>query len=323
MNAPLLEIEGAIKNFQVRRSPFRRSQIVALDGVHLAVKDGQTIGLVGESGCGKSTLGRCILHLLRLDEGSIQFRGRGINDLSEKAFRPLRRELQIVFQNPKASFNPAMTIGQSLIDAMRLRSDLSHSDKMTYSLQLLDRVQLNSRFAAHAPSEMSGGELQRAALARALAVEPSFVFLDEPTSALDMSIRGQIVNLLLDLQERYKMAYIFVSHDLLLIKYVADSICVMYMGQIVEVGKRDDVFESPFHPYTRALLAATLVGRNQRRLIRQHALKGEVIGQGWSGRGCKLFPRCAEARERCSQEPQVLRIVCPGRQVRCWRVGES
>lgn len=323
MSGSLVVVENAVKSFPVGRSSLRLGHIVALDRVSLEVCEGQTIGLVGESGCGKSTLGRCILHLLALDKGVIRVRGQEVQGMSEKEFRPLRRQLQMVFQNVKMSFNPAMMIGQSLVDAMRLYRDLTREDKMARALDLLDCVQLSARFASQFPSEVSGGELQRAALARALAVEPRFIFLDEPTSDLDMSIRGQIVNLLLDIQERNAMAYIFVSHDLRLIQYVADELHVMYMGQIVEVGKRDEVFESPLHPYTRALLAATLVGRDERQQTRQSALKGEVMSQRWVGQGCKLFSRCAQSTARCSEEPQILRTVYPGRQVRCWRISEG
>jgi peptide/nickel transport system ATP-binding protein len=323
MSEPLLQVANATKRFNVRHSPFRRSRITALDDVSLDVAEGETIGLVGESGCGKSTMGRCILHLVLLDGGAIRFRGREVQGLPEREFRPLRREVQMVFQNPRTSFNPALTIGQSLVDAMRLRNELAAGDKMTYALEMLDRVQLSPRFVMQFPRETSGGELQRVALARALVVAPKFIFLDEPTSALDMSIRGQIVNLLLDIQERDRLAYIFVSHDLLLIKYVANVIYVMYKGQIVETGTRDEIFESPLHPYTRALLAATLVGRKQRRETRRHSLRGEVAGERWSGAGCKLYPRCAEALERCATESQALVTLYPGRQVRCWRAQEA
>jgi len=319
MNTPFIKIEDAVKIFTLHGLAFRRKSFFAIDHVSMEIKQGQTIGLVGESGSGKSTLGRCILSLLRLDGGKIIFRGLKIHNMKAREFRPLRRELQMVFQSPKTSFNPSMTIGQSIINAMCLRTDLSKKAKLEYLIELLNQVQLSPLFAGKFPWEVSGGELQRAGLARALAVQPKFIFLDEPTSALDISIRGQIVNLLLDIQERNKLTYIFVSHDLQLIRYVADYIYVMYMGQIMESGKREELFSYPLHPYTRALLRATLLGREERRQARLQSLKGEVIAYDWSGKGCKLAPRCAEATPKCFEETQFLHTI-NGRQVRCWRV---
>jgi oligopeptide/dipeptide ABC transporter ATP-binding protein len=316
-----LIVQNAVKTFTTRSRSLRRIKMTAVDQVTFTVSPGETVGLVGESGSGKSTLGRCILNLHRLNSGKIIFQGHEIQSLTEANFRPLRRQLQMVFQNPLTSFNPAMTIGNALLDAMCLVTELSHRQKQARVLELLDQVQLGERFIHLYPYEMSGGQLQRAALARALVAGPRFVFLDEPTAALDMSIRGQIVNLLLDLQQQQNLSFVFVSHDLRVVRYVADRIYVMYLGEVVETGSKHQVFETPHHPYTRALLAATHVGRQQ-RIAAGTVLRGEVVQKDAGFTGCKLYGRCPHALERCAREPQVLREVQPGHLVRCWRAEE-
>jgi peptide/nickel transport system ATP-binding protein len=316
----LLAVHNARKTFRVRRRSLRQVTMTAVDDVSLTVGHGETVGLVGESGSGKSTLGRAILNLHKLDSGTILFEGREIQDLKESQFRPLRRKVQMVFQNPATSFNPMMTIGQTLLDVLRLVDEMSAAQKQRRVLDLLEQVHLDERFVALYPYEMSGGQLQRVALARALAPEPAFVFLDEPTAALDMSIRGQIINLLLDIQRRTDVGFIFVSHDLRVVRYIADRVYVMYLGQVVETGSKAQVFATPRHPYTRALLAATLIGRADRQQIqRRGALSGEVVQRGEEYVGCKLYGRCAFAQDHCAVEPQTLREVQPDHRVRCWR----
>lgn len=319
----VLSIQNAVKVFTMRRRSLKRVSMTAVDDVSLIVRRGETVGLVGESGSGKSTLGRAILRLLDLDGGKILFEGQEIQGLSEREFRPLRTKLQMVFQNPATSFNPAMTIGQTLVDAMCLSRHLTLKQKEQRALALLDQMELDERFVALYPYEMSGGQLQRVALARALAPEPDFIFLDEPTAALDMSIRGQIINLLLSLQRQSSLSFIFVSHDLRVIRYIAHYVYVMYLGQIVEAGPKHAVFETPRHPYTRALLAATLIGQAERGEMRRTGmLAGEVIQRTPDFAGCKLYGRCRYATERCAHEPQALRTVAPDHWVRCWRAEE-
>jgi oligopeptide/dipeptide ABC transporter ATP-binding protein len=319
----ILQVQDAVKTFVVRRRSLRQVRMTALDGVSITVRRGETVGLVGESGSGKSTLGRCVLHLMKLDQGRVIFEGQEIQDLRGHEFRPLRARLQMVFQNPITSFNPMMTIGQTLLDAMRLVRDRSPEEKKQRVLTLLDQVQLDERFVRLYPYEMSGGQLQRVALARALAPGPDFIFLDEPTAALDMSIRGQIINLLLQLQRQSELSFVFVSHDLRVIRYVADRIYVMYLGEIIEAGDKQQVFTTPLHPYTRSLLAATLIGQVDRQKIQaSSALSGEVVHQEQDYRGCKLYGRCRYAQERCAREPQVLEEIQPAYRVRCWRAGE-
>jgi len=315
--APLLRVEGATKRFALRRTGLRRRETIALDGVDLAVAPGETVGIVGESGSGKSTLGRAIVRLIRLDAGRIVFEGREVQDLDDAVFRPLRARLQMVFQNPLASFNPAMTIGDALVDAMRLVDGLTTAEKHERAAALLADVQGDARFAALYPYEVSGGQLQRAALGRALAPGPKLVFLDEPTSALDMSIRGQVVNLLLRLQRQSGVAFLFVSHDLRVIRYCAHRVVVLYLGEVVETAPKAKLFAAPRHPYTDALLASTRLGGGERRL----SLHGEATAEVPEA-SCRLAPRCPHALPRCRSERQVLREVAPGHLVRCWRAEE-
>ena len=319
--APALVVQDAVKTFPLRRRRLRRARMTALDKVSMTVERGETVGLVGESGSGKSTLARCVLKLINLDKGKIVLKGREIQSLAERDFRSQRRRLQLVFQNPVASFNPMMTIGQTLFDAMRSAQEWDSTAKRKRLLALLEQVQLGERFATRYPDEMSGGQLQRAALARALAPGPELVFLDEPTAALDMSIKGQIINLLRDLQQQSHLSFIFVSHDLRVVQHVADRAYVMYLGQIVESGTRGQIFETPRHPYTRALLAATLVGQTSPEKEADQALRGEVV-QRENYLGCKLYDRCVYAEKHCAVEPQILREIEPEHWVRCRRAEE-
>lgn len=317
----MLELKDVTKRFTVRTGLLSKSEITAVDQVSFTIHEGETVGLVGESGCGKSTIGNCILHLMKIDEGTIRFGGKEIHVLSEQEFRRFRKDVQMVFQSPLASFNPLFTIRQSLMDPLQLRNDLNAAERRKMVSELLEMVQLPADFAGKRPHELSGGQLQRVALARALATHPRFVFLDEPTSALDMSIRGQIVNLLLDLQDTFQISYLFVTHDLRVIHFVADRVLVMYLGEIVEIGTRDMIFEKPLHPYTHGLLAATLIGREARQEARHVSrLKGEVDIRR-EVTGCKLYDRCGYAKERC-QMPQELVEARPGHWVRCWRATE-
>lgn len=254
---PLLSVQDVVKEYRIRRGGWRRVTLRAVDHVSFDLEPGKTLGIVGESGSGKSTLGRCILGLIPVTGGQIRLDGVELQTLSEKALRPHRRKMQMVFQNPLNSFNPMMTIGHTLLDAMRLLHDLDDRARHARVFELLEQVQLESRIANVYPHEISGGQLQRAGIARALAPQPSLLFLDEPTSALDVSIQGQIINLLLDLQKERGLTYIFVSHDLRVVRYVADEVLVMQRGRVVESGDKQAIFTAAQHPYTRTLLAAT------------------------------------------------------------------
>lgn len=319
----MLELVDVTKVFNVKTGLLGSEKLIAVDKVSFKIRESETVGLVGESGCGKSTIGKSIVNLIKIDGGYISFSNNNIAHLNEKNFRKYRREIQMVFQNPLASFNPLFTIRQSLLDALGLNSSLkSRSEKEEKVAELLEMIKLPIDFKEKRPHELSGGQLQRIGLARALAPNPSFVFLDEPTSALDMSIRGQIVNLLLDLQVTYKTAYLFVTHDLRVIYFVANRVLVMYLGQIVETGSRDSIFHTPLHPYTHGLLAATLIGRDETQEVRHISkLKGEVVQQQADKAGCKLYSRCGYATKACL-EPQELRKVADNHWVRCWRAEE-
>lgn len=306
MNA-LVEIREASKSYALRGG---RRRVAALDAVNVTVAAGETLGIVGESGSGKSTLGRALLRLIDLDTGTIRFDGREIQDLAPAAFRPLRARLQMVFQNPATSFNPTFTIEQTLVDAMQLLDGVTLQEKRARALALLEDVELGDRFLHLYPYEMSGGQLQRVAVARALAPEPAVIFLDEPTAALDMSVRGQVLNMLRSLQKKRAAAFMLVSHDLRVIHGTADRVIVMYLGQVVEEASRDDLFNRPLHPYTRALLSAVQAGAGER-------LSGEAVVAG-APDGCRLLDRCPHAIAGCEQ-PQPLAEALPGRRVRCWR----
>jgi oligopeptide/dipeptide ABC transporter ATP-binding protein len=315
-DSSLLEVDGLVKTYTVRRGLLRRHQLTAVSGVSFHVKRGENLALVGESGCGKTTVGKCILRLIDPDEGAIRFQDQEIQGLSRAEFRSYRKHIQMVFQDPLSSFNPMMPIGRAILEPLRLRENLHEAERKAEVLRLLEQVGLNKDFAQLRPGQMSGGQLQRAGIARAIAPQPELVFLDEPTSALDMSIRGQIVNLLLNLQAERNLSYVLVTHDLRLVRDIADRVIVMYLGEIVEEGTCEEIFRRPLHPYTQGLLAATLLGREERH-TRRVELRGEAVAPEY--KGCKLYSRCPFARDRCAVEPQQLQEVAPGRQVRCWR----
>jgi oligopeptide/dipeptide ABC transporter ATP-binding protein len=295
-------------------------RLSAVDGVSLAVWPRETVALVGESGCGKSTIGKCILKLVDIQSGEILFGEQPIHNLSEREFRPYRQKLQMVFQNPLASFNPQMKISAALTDPLRLREDLQSSDYGDEAMRLLEAVKLSADFIDKHPGEMSGGQLQRVGIARALATQPVFVFLDEPTSALDLSVRGQIINLLFDLQEEHELAYLFVSHDLRVVQHIADHVLVMYLGTIVEQCPKDRLFGRALHPYSKGLMEAITLkpGQDQHR----YRLRGDLLRRDVEGLGCKLYPRCQFAQPRCADELQELVALEPDHWVRCWRAAD-
>jgi oligopeptide/dipeptide ABC transporter ATP-binding protein len=316
----VLAVKSLYKTYRIRESMISVGQLHAVDDVSFSIRRAQTVALVGESGCGKSTIGKCILRLVSINKGEILFQGRPIQALSEAEFRPYRRKMQMVFQNPLASFSPQMKIAAALADPLRLRDDLSPSGYRDESVRLLEAVQLGPDFLDKHPGEMSGGQLQRVGIARALATRPEFLFLDEPTSALDLSVRGQIINLLFDLQEEYHLAYLFVSHDLRVVQYIADYILVMYLGHIVEQCSKENLYARALHPYSKGLLdAISLVpGKEERRFT----LRGDVLRRNVQALGCRLYPRCPFAQPRCASEHQELRELVKGHWVRCWRAAE-
>ena len=303
---PMLRAERLVKNFPVRSGFFGRGGDVvhAVDDVSFALDRRETLALVGESGCGKSTVGRLVLRLLEPTSGAILFDGTNIGTLSEPAMRAQRRRMQIIFQDPYASLNPRMTVGQILREPLRLHQ-LAIGREAERVAELLGLVGLHRAHADRYPHEFSGGQRQRIGIARALAVEPSLIVCDEPVSALDVSIQAQVINLLRDLQDRLGLAYLFIAHDLAVVKHIASRVAVMYLGRIVETGSRAEIFTEPRHPYTQALLSAAQVpapGLRRTRLV----LQGDVPSPIARPPGCHFHTRCPYAKPVCVAQPPPL-----------------
>jgi oligopeptide/dipeptide ABC transporter ATP-binding protein len=319
----LLEVDGLVKHFVAARSLFGRptAHVKAVDGVSFTVETGKTLALVGESGCGKSTVSRLVLRLIEPDAGTVRFEGRDLGALSAEQLRAFRRDAQIIFQDPYASLNPRMTVAQILAEPLALHALVPSAQRRERVEELLRLVGLEPRFARRYPHEFSGGQRQRIAIARALAVEPKLIICDEPVSALDVSIRSQILNLLRDLQDRLKLAYIFVSHDLAVVKHIADRIAVMNLGTIVETANAEALFAAPRHPYSRALLSAIPVPKPHAKRSRI-VLEGEMPSALNPPRGCRFHTRCPYAIARCGSEVPQLLTDSTGHATACHRVAE-
>lgn len=314
---PIVETRGLGKYFPVRRGAWGRVRgwVRAVDDVSLQVWPGETLGVVGESGCGKTTLGRLILRLLDATSGAAYFQGRNLADLDGRELRSLRRHMQMVFQDPYSSLNPRMRVRTLLGEGLRIHG-IAEGRMAERVAELLEMVGLPAGAASRYPHEFSGGQRQRIGIARALAVNPAFIVADEPVSALDVSVQGQIVNLLQDIQRDLGLTYLFIAHDLGVIRHVADRVAVMYLGRIVELATRDQLFGSPSHPYTRALMAAVPVPDPAARRQRM-VLGGDVPSPARVPGGCAFHPRCPEARDRCRREVPGLVDPGDGRRVAC------
>ena len=320
-NSTVLRVEGLRKYFPVRRGFFQKviGWVKAVDGVALDIHQGKTLGLVGESGCGKSTIGRLILRLLEPDEGRIIYQDQDISSLSQNEMKPLRREMQIIFQDPFGSLNPRMTVGQSIEEGLRALGTKGHAERKARVGKLLDMVGIGPDAADFYPHEFSGGQRQRIGIARALSVEPSLIVCDEPVSALDVSIQSQIINLLKELQNRLALSYLFISHDLTVVGYISDTVAVMYLGQIMEYAPAEELYDNPLHPYTLALLSAVPTPEPGDR--REHkALVGDVPSPFNPPPGCKFQGRCPLVEDRCRKDEITVYKVDEEHTVRCWKV---
>jgi oligopeptide/dipeptide ABC transporter ATP-binding protein len=318
MTTRVLEVEDLVKNFVVKRSAFGKplATVKAVDGVSLTLNEGETLALVGESGCGKSTVGRLIMRLIEPTAGRVLIDGTDIAAIPERDVRAFRRRVQLIFQDPYASLNPRMTIGEILAEPLMLHAIVPRGKRRQRVADLLARVGLPPQYAARYPHEFSGGQRQRIVVARALAVEPKVIICDEPVSALDVSIRAQILNLLKELQAEFGLSYIFISHDLGVVKHISDRIAVMYLGRIVETGTADEVFGNPRHPYTRALLSAIPVASPEARRDRK-ILQGDVPSPINPPPGCHLHTRCPYAQEVCRIDQPPLYEAGPGHRSAC------
>jgi oligopeptide/dipeptide ABC transporter ATP-binding protein len=310
----LVRVTGLKKYFPVQStSAFRRSQeqVHAVDGVDLEVFRGETLGLVGETGCGKSTLARCIARLLDLSDGEVDFDGRDITNLSARQMRPLRREMQMIFQDPYGSLNPRRRVGSIIGDPFALHGVADGAERKRRVQEVMELVGLKPEHFNRFPAEFSGGQRQRIGVARALALRPKLIICDEPVSALDVSIQAQIINLLADLQSEFNLTYIFIAHDLSVVRHVSDRVAVMYLGKIVELAPVEDVYQVPRHPYSNALLSAVpMPDPNQKVGSHQIILSGDVPSPINPPSGCRFHPRCPKAQAKCSvDDPPLVPVL--------------
>ncbi|MFQ5814067.1 MAG: ABC transporter ATP-binding protein [Anaerolineae bacterium] len=323
-NEVLVRVENLKKYFPITRGVFQRhvGDIKAVDGISFFVRRSETLGLVGESGCGKTTTGRTVLQLYRPTEGEVYFEGQDLSKTKGEQLRRMRRRMQMIFQDPYASLNPRMTIGSIIGEPLEVHNIAKGKEKRDRVQELLRLVGLNPYFVNRYPHEFSGGQRQRVGVARALALNPDFIVCDEPVSSVDVSIQAQIVNLLEDLQAQFGMAYLFIAHDLSMVRHISDRVAVMYLGKIVELTGRDELYSNPLHPYTQALLSAVpipdpVVEERRQRII----LEGDVPSPAHPPEGCNFNPRCPVVMDICKEEDPEFKEVGKDHWAACHRVG--
>ena len=315
----LVEVNNLVKYFPVRAGLLQRvvNHVKAVDDVSFFVKKGETLGMVGESGCGKTTVGRTMLRLIEPTAGSVKFNGQDVFSLPQSELKTVRRNMQIIFQDPYASLDPRVPIGESVMEGLHIHRIGTPRERVDIMLETLKKVGLEDYHARRYPHEFSGGQRQRIGIARALALRPSFIVCDEPVSALDVTIQSQVLNILKDLQVEFGLTYLFIAHNLSVVEHVSDRVAVMYLGKVVELTTREELFRNPLHPYTKALMSAIPVPNP--RLKRQRIiLKGDVPSPLNPPKGCRFHPRCPVAIEKCSQEEPQFKAVGPEHFVACW-----
>jgi oligopeptide/dipeptide ABC transporter ATP-binding protein len=323
-NSTILEVENLKKYFPIRRGFFQRvaSRVRAVENVSFVIKNGRTLGLVGESGCGKTTVARLILKLLEADAGKIIFGGQDITDLTEAEMKPLRKEIQIIFQDPYGSLNPRMTIGQSIAEGLKIAGINKRSETQQRLEELLKMVGMSPAAIDRFPHEFSGGQRQRIGIARALSVEPALIICDEPVSALDVSIQAQIINLLKDLQDQLSLSYLFISHDLNVVGYLCDMVAVMYKGHIMEYAPADELFDHPVHPYTHLLLSA-IPDTERDDMSEMNPIADEPAKNLSPPAGCSFQDRCPISEDRCRQSEIDFEKIGADHLVRCWKTAKD